>query len=101
MEKLQMLYEQMIGDDDLMKELEEIIVYAADQMKQSNTNGTEIYEFVEDKLTIFPVGLVPLETVEGYFLLSEGNFKTPRVYQYQLSFFEKHDAQYRSIRTTY
>src|ERR1700748_980221 len=50
MEKLQMLYEQMIGDDDLMKELEEIITYAADQMKQSITNGTEIYEFVEDKL---------------------------------------------------
>jgi hypothetical protein len=100
-EKLQVLYEQMIDDDDLMKELEEIINYSADKMKKAITSGTEIYEFVEDKLTIFPVGLVPLETIEGYFFLSEGNYNKTRVYQYRLSFFEKHDAQYRSIRTEY
>ena len=100
-EKLQMLYEQMIEDDELMKELEEIITYSAEKMKKAIINGTEIYEFVEDKLTIFPVGLVPLDNVEGYFFLSEGTYSSTRVYRYRLSFFEKHDEQYRSIRTEF
>lgn len=100
-EKLQVLYEQMIGDDELMQELEEIINYATEEMKGAISSGTEIYEFVEDKLIIFPVGLIPLDSQEGYFFLSEGNYSDTRVYQYRLSFFEKHDEKYRSIRTEY
>jgi hypothetical protein len=100
-ERLQVLYEQMIEDDELMQELEEIINYSAEKIKKAIVNGTEIYEFVEDKLTIFPVGIIPLEINEGYFFLSEGSSRTTLVYQYRLSFFEKHDEKYRSIRTEY
>ena len=100
-EKLQVLYEQMIEDGELMDELEDIINYSASKMKKAITNGTEIYEFVEEKLTIFPVGIIPLDIHEGYFFLSEGNYGNTRVYQYRLSFFEKHDEKYRSIRTEF
>ena len=100
-EKLQVLYEQMIEDGELMDELEDIINYSASKMKKAITNGTEIYEFVEEKLTIFPVGIIPLDINEGYFFLSEGNYSDTRVYQYRLSFFEKHDEKYRSIRTEF
>ena len=101
LEKLQVLYEQIIQDDELMKELEDIINYAAGKMKKAINNGAEIYEFVEDKLKIYPVGLIPLDTNEGYFFLSEGKQSITRVYQYRLSFYEKHDERYRSIRTEY
>lgn len=100
-EKLQLLYEQMIEDDVLMQELEEIIHYSADEMKTTISNGAEIYEFVENKLTISPIGLVPLDIQEGYFFLSTGNSKNTYVYQYRLSFFEKHDEKFRSMRTAY
>lgn len=100
-EKLQILYEQMIGDDELMQELEEIINYATQEIRQTICNGTEIYEFVEDKLIIFPVGLIPLDNCEGYFFLNAGSHSETRVYQYRLSFFEKHDEKYRSIRTEF
>src|SRR5687768_15299 len=60
LEKLQFLYEQMIEDDELMQELEGIIQYSANEMKSTITNGTEIYEFVEDKLMITPIGIVPI-----------------------------------------
>jgi hypothetical protein len=101
LEKLQVLFEQMTEDDELMQQLEEIINYAAQEIQRTICNGTEIYEFVEDKLVIFPVGLVPLDSQEGYFFLSEGRRSDTRVYQYRLSFFEKHDEKYRSIRTEY
>ena len=100
MEKLQFLYEQMVEDDELMKELEEIINYSTSTIKTTINNGTEIYEFIEDKLVITPIGLVPLDINEGYFFLSSGR-KNTRVYYYRLAFFEKHDEKYRSIRTSY
>ncbi|HEY0750073.1 MAG TPA: hypothetical protein VGD26_02890 [Chitinophagaceae bacterium] len=100
-EKLQLLYEQMIEDDELMQELEEIIMYSAEEMRTTISSGTEIYEFVEEKLSINPVGLIPLDMQEGYFFLSAGNSKATRVYHYRLSIFEKHDEKYRSIKTTY
>lgn len=100
-EKLQVLYEQMIADDELMQELEEIISFSESRMKTTISSGTEIYEFVESNITITPVGLVPLDAQEGYFLLSAGPTKNTRVYQYRLSIFEKHDEKYRSIKTSY
>jgi len=100
MEKLQFLYQQMVEDNELMKELEEIINYSTNTMKRTIKSGTEIYEFIEDKLLIMPVGLVPLDINEGYFFLSSGK-KNTRIYHYRLSFFEKHDEKYRSIKTLY
>lgn len=101
LEKLEILYEQMIQDDELMEELEQIINYSTERMKRTITSGTEIYEFVEGNINIFPVGLVPLDLQEGYFFLNHGSARDTRVYQYRLSIFEKHDEKYRSIRTEY
>src|SRR6188474_3538767 len=100
MEKLQILYEQMIADDELMQELEHIIHYSAATMKTTIDNGTELYEFVAGNLVITPVGIIPLENTEGYFFLGNSG-KSTRVYQYRLSFFDKHDEKYRSIKTVY
>lgn len=101
LEKLQLLYDQMIEDDELMEELEDIINYSTNTIKTTIRNGTEIYEFVEEKLIIFPIGIIPLGNTEGYFFLSEGHHNTTRVYQYRLSIYEKHDEKYRSIKTEY
>lgn len=101
MEKLQLLYEQMIQDDELMQELEEIINYAASTMKYTINSGVEIYELVEEKITICPVGIMPLDNKEGYFFLHTAANRETMAYHYRLSFFEKHDEKYRSIKTAY
>lgn len=99
--QLQLLYESMVEDDELMLELEEIISYASTTMKKTINSGTEIYEFVENKINIEPVGIMPIDHQEGYFLLCEGTCKNTWVYQYRLSIFEKHDEKYRSIKTEF
>ena len=101
LEKLQLLYEQMIEDDELMQELEDIINYSAGEMKGTINNGVEIYEMVEDKIIINPIGIIPLDTKEGYFFLNTTSQKQTLVYHYRLSFFEKHDEKYRSMKTAY
>jgi hypothetical protein len=100
MQKLQLLYEQLIEDDEMMKELEDIINYAAAKMKTTIQNGTELYEFIEEKIVIMPIGLIPLDLQEGYFFLTSSE-KQIRVYHYRLSIFEKHDEKYRGIKTNY
>lgn len=99
-QKLQLLYEQMVEDDEMMKELEDIILYAEKQMQSTITNGTEIYEFIEEKMQISPIGIIPLKQDEGYFFLSENQTQT-RVYYYRLSIFENQDEKYQSIKTEF
>jgi len=99
--QLEVLYERMIADDELMEELESIINYSANKMKSAITNGTEIYEMVEESLKIAPVGLIPLETSEGYMFLQNSSLHQTFVYYYRITMFEKHDEKYRGIKTTY
>ena len=101
LEKLQLLYEQLIEDDELMQELEDIIHFSAGKMKSAIHSGAEIYEFVEEKIIINPVGIIPLDTQEGYFFLTTGKPHLTKVYHYRLSIFEKHDEKYRSIKTSF
>ncbi|MES2891293.1 MAG: hypothetical protein V4725_04750 [Bacteroidota bacterium] len=101
LEKLSLLYKQVIDDDELMKELEDIVHYAAGKMQTTITNGAEIYDFVEEKIVLMPVGLVPLDISEGYFFLNNGHRKDTLVYQYRLTIFEKHDEKYRGIKTDF
>lgn len=100
-EKLSLLFEQVIEDDEMMKELSDIIEYATGKMKKTIDSGTEIYEFVEAKINILPVGIVPLDTNEGYFFLINGSQQETLVYQYRLSIFERQEEKYRSIKTDF
>ena len=101
LEKLSLFYMQVIEDNELMKELEDIIRYASGKMKSTIADGTEIYEFVEDKINIVPIGLMPLDNSEGYFFLVNGQQKDTQVYQYRLTIFEKQDEKYRGIKIDY
>ncbi len=100
-QKLEMLYEELIADSDLMQELEAIARYAVPKIKNTIDIGTEIYSNVEDKLSIYPIGIQPLENTEGYFFLCQEGYRFTRVYYYYLSFFEKQNDKYRALKAQY
>ena len=101
LKQLELLYERMIADDELMEELETIINYSAKEMKSTISSGAEIYESVEYSLKIAPVGIIPLETSEGYMFLQNASSNQTYVYYYRITMFEKHDEKYRGIKTDY
>lgn len=101
MQKLTLLYESIIEDDELMGELTEIITYALRQLKGAIEGGAALYEYVEERIEISPVGIIPLQCEEGYFFLQDGSYSDTKVYKYRLSIFEKHSEKYRSIRTEF
>lgn len=99
LQKLELIYEEMIADDALMAEIEQITWYATQQMKATITGGTDLYEFIEHSMTISPVGILPMDLDEGYFFLCDGDFRSIRVYQYRLSIIERSDDKYRALRS--
>ena len=101
MEKLELMYEQMLADGEVMAELEEITTYAVKKIKLTIDNGTEIYEFVEKKTRIEPVGIVPLYKNEGYMLLSYGQYAEVRAYAYNITLFEHKNARYKGLHVAY
>ena len=101
MEKLEIVYESMLADSELMHELEDITQYSLDKMKGTISEGAEIYEFVEKKLQIEPVGIIPLYKNEGYIFLRYGNYSEVRIYNYNITLFEHQDARYKGIKMEY
>lgn len=96
-EAVKLTYQKIIQDDGSMLEIENIISYALSKMDPAIQIGKEIYDFVESRLNIDPVGLVPLMPYNGYFSLRNGNQRTNWVYEYQITIFENKDDKFRGI----
>lgn len=99
MTKLKIFYKQMLHDDEIMKELEDIVEYALPMFKGTLEEGKEIYEFVETQCEVTPIGLLPLYTDEGYFFLGNATGELT-VHRYQMMKFESPAQTYRGINTT-
>ena len=101
MQKLELMYEQMLADDELMQELESITNYGLERLKGTIDNGAEIYDFVEKKTRIEPIGIMPLYKNEGYMLVRYGQYSEVRAYNYTITLFEHQDASYKGVKMQY
>lgn len=95
------MYEKILEDDQLMQEIENIITFSIPQFEKQLAEGKKIYDFLESKINIFPVGIVPLQLNEGYLFLKKGKEKDTQVYEYQITLFENPDEKYRGIYTQF
>ncbi len=100
-QKLELVYERMLADDDVMQELERITDYAMVLMKGAISEGAEIFDFVEKKMEVEPVGIMPLYKNEGYVFLRYGDYAEVRIYAYTITLFEHMNARYKGIKMEY
>ncbi|HEY1006157.1 MAG TPA: hypothetical protein VGD92_03220 [Sphingobacteriaceae bacterium] len=100
-DQVKLTYEKMIEDDMVMQQIESIINYAVKKLDPALREGKEIYDFVESRLSIEPIGVIPLYPFHGYFMLRNGDDSETQVYEYQVTLFEGKDEKYRGINTTY
>lgn len=99
--KLSLIYEQLMRDGDMMSELAAIVEYALPKLKTSLEEGKEIYEFVEHQCEFTPVGLLPLYIDEGYLLVNNSSNVETDVYRYQVSVVQSAHENYRGIHTSF
>ena len=100
-EKFKVEYKNAFEDDELIKEMDAIIEFAMPEIERKLGIGKEIYEEVEDKLQVFPIGILPLRTDEGYLFLSDYLKKLVNVYYYQITIFENIQERFRGIQTRF
>ena len=100
-EAVKLTYEKMVKDDSLMLEIENILSFSIRKMDPALKEGREIYEFVESRLRIEPIGVIPLYPYHGYLLLLNGDERQTNVYEYQVTIFENHEEKYRGINTSF
>lgn len=96
-EKLELVYEKIVEDDETMQQIEEIIQYAAPLFGETLEEGKELYEFIERHIEISPVGITPIYRNEGYFFLEAFPGKETQVYMYRITVFKNTYEQYRGI----
>ena len=94
---VKLTYQKIVEDDSTMLGIERIITYALNKMDPAIQTGKAIYDFVESRLNIDPVGIVPLIPYNGYFALRNGKDKTNWVYEYNITIFEDKNDKYRGI----
>ena len=100
-QRLQLTYDKVVNDDDVMKELEDIISFALPKIQSTLEDGKELHEFVEENIELVPVGLSPIYDQEGYLLLKLANTREVSIYRYQVTLFEHADEKYRSMTTEF
>ncbi|RWY49262.1 hypothetical protein [Mucilaginibacter gilvus] len=98
---VKLTYQKIVQDDTSMAEIESIIYYALAKMNPAIQTGKEIYDFVESRLNIDPIGLVPLMPYHGYFSLRNGKERTNYIYEYQVTIFENKDDKFRGINVQF
>src|SRR6267154_2676816 len=99
--KLEVNYKKIIEDDAIMKEIESIIEFSLPQLKTSLDEGSFIYDYVESKCEISPVGLTSLYSNEGYLFIAQPPQKETDIYRYQVTIFDNSNEQLRGIHTHY
>ncbi|MDN3670123.1 hypothetical protein QWY93_12385 [Echinicola jeungdonensis] len=95
--KMVLKHQPLLEDDEMMKELEEIISYSMPMIKHHIDQGKSIYDFIENHLEIEPVGLSPIYQKEGYVFFSYDKTREIYVYRYKMKLFESSLEKLRGI----
>ncbi|MEL7003631.1 MAG: hypothetical protein AAFN93_12985 [Bacteroidota bacterium] len=96
-EKLELVYRKLSEDDELLGEIEDIMYFAEPLFKGSLENGKELYEHIESKCEVTPVGLVPLYSDEGYLFINQPLERELPIYKYQVKMIESPDEKLRGV----
>ena len=101
MEQFKIIYEKVVGDDEIMHEIEQIINYSIPKIEYHLSGGKKMYDFVEEHVHISPVGILPLHPSEGYLMLKNAGEKQTLVYEYQITIFNNPEERLRGIHVNY
>jgi hypothetical protein len=95
--ELKLNYRSLVIDDEVMKQLQEIVSFSLPKIKDSIDEGKTIYDLLETEMMIEPIGISPLYQKEGYALLSSALSKEVYVYRYKVNIFQSSLDTFKGI----
>lgn len=94
-------HEVVFVDGSDLQKVEDLIEWALPYIEAKIEEGKTIYEFVNDKILVEEVGIVPNYTDEGYFFVPDNEEAKLLLFQYEVSIFQSAKDQYRSLKTEF
>lgn len=95
--KLRLVQQTQIDEEDEIVEIDSIIDYAMPTIKAHLQEGKDIYDYIDEQISIEPVGITPLYRKEGYVFLHANPRRQVRIFQYRVILLENADANYHGI----
>ncbi|MDX2285125.1 MAG: hypothetical protein NW241_13250 [Bacteroidia bacterium] len=95
--KLRLVQQPELPDDDVLQEVDQIVEYAIPTVQQRLQEGKDIYERIDERIRIEPIGISPLYRQEGYVFFHVTTARTVRIYRYRIVFFENTEGNYHGI----
>ncbi|MDZ7717156.1 MAG: hypothetical protein U5J95_13185 [Balneolaceae bacterium] len=94
-------HEVVFVDGSDLQKVEDLIEWALPYIKAKIEEGSTIYEFVDDEISLEEVGIVPSYIDEGYFFVPDNEESKLLLFQYEVSIFKSAKDQYRSLKTDF
>ena len=94
-------YEYPALEDDQLQQVKELIAWAMPFLQEAIDEGRTIFEFVENRLSIGEVGIVPSYVEEGYLIIPNGEANSLHILKYDISLFTDAKERFRSLRTSH
>jgi len=87
-------------EDELVNKIMEIVEFAIPKLKSSLDRGAELYDFIQSKIKMDTVGIVPIYKKEGYLILLIRGDGQANIYRYKSSIIQKNSDRFHGLTTT-
>lgn len=94
-------HEVVFVDGSDLDKVEDLIEWALPHILKVIHDGATIHDYVEEKLNVEHVGIVPNYRDEGYFFIPDRASKKLNLFQFEVSIFNSADDKYRALKTRF
>jgi len=77
----------------------ELIEWALPKIRKAAEEGMNIYNFVEEHISIEEVGIMPMYREEGYWFVPEAKRSRLNLFRYEVSLFTAANERFRTLKT--
>ena len=99
-ENMELVYEPAAGESPEFARIMELVAWVIPRVRRVVEEGTGLYDFVEQHITIEHVGIVPSYKEEGYWFVPDPKGRVVHLLRYEVSLFSDSKEKYRSLKTT-
>ncbi len=78
-------YRNKVDDSYLMEEIDAIVDFGLDAMRDKLSFGEILLEYVKEQILIEPIGISPIDKTEGYLFFYNKELKGVEIYKYKKS----------------
>ena len=82
-----------------IERMAELIAWSLPRIKKAIEEGMEIFDFVDEHVTMFEVGISPMYQMEGYAFVPENKAFLLHLVRYEVSLYTSDGERYRTIKT--